>query len=292
MSQKATLRLRFVLNQATGKKDNKQAMQRAGSEFAAVIVRQVGLVAAEERYKELTQSIKAELYRDVQQEVERIAYYYNRYVVGRAGIRDRAITLKGQTTTVREDMKFGKWEPLAKSTVRRKKHSRFFEDKKNLREQTQAGHVWEDAFGPIQIRVVRTKSGLVDLGGARPYRGLGARGRNNFSVARIEVFALGKITAAMLPDLATGVPAQSGYTDQARRAGMLDMLPGGKNGLRYKLANWGRQSGVDAPYRPSLEPFLSFVLTRAIPRAVQSRIVDPKVMYGKGARFVRPRPTP
>jgi hypothetical protein len=87
-----------------------------------------------------------------------------------------------------------------------------------------------------------------------------------YQVGKLEVIALGKITARMLPGL--GEKNMNPY--KAKPGGNIDGLAGmladdGPGGTRNKLL------GKQALRRYALEPFASFFLTRAIPNAIWRR---------------------
>lgn len=264
MSEKAMLRIRFNLNQRKGTAENTRSFQRAGQQFAAAIVRQVGLRAADDMYRNLVGKIRAEIANDVRQEIQNIAMLYTQWVVGRSGQRDNLITLRAQTTATEAAAKFGTWKPLSNDTIRRKGHASFFEDRGNFRTQMNKASVWEKSFGPISVKVHRTKGNVEHINPETLYKDAGG----HFSVARVSVFALGKITPAMLPELATGKSAYHDYSG-GRAAGLVDLVDAGD--AKLKIGNWGRNRM--GAYRPTLEPFLGFVLTRAIPAAVARRII-------------------
>lgn len=272
MSQKAKFNIQFNLNQKVGAAQNRRNFDTAARTFIGTVVRDVGLRVVEERYKALAGQIRHELKTDVEQEVENIARLYIRHIVGRSGVRERSITLKAQTTETQGFAAFPKWEPLHKRTIARKGHSNFFLNKRGLPSQMRAGKFWQESFGPISVRVHRTKSNVTAESAGRLFRDGGSY-RAHFSVARIEVFSLGKITPAMLGQ------------GSGRDSGLLDLLPGGRDSVRVKLGGWNKSG--NGHYRPSLEPFLSFALTRAIPAAVSRRIETGNGRYPNGALRVR-----
>lgn len=280
MSEKPTFRIRFNLNQRTGAAENSRNVHRAGQQFTSVIIREVGLEASERAYRKLTKTIRSELRQDIEQEIENIARFYTQIVIGRSGVRNRSHTITAQTTETQGAIVFGPWKPLSENTIKRKGHSNFFRDRRGLAAQVNRGAFWTENFGPINIRIDRIRSeGPL---GVRPYAsGFSGKDAVHFSVARIKVSALGKITSAMVPELATGRLGYGGYN--GRETGLMDLI--GDQETRLKLANWGRDK--KGAYRPSLEPFLGFVLTRAIPQAVFRRIKDRRGNYPGGVREIR-----
>lgn len=113
------------------------------------------------------------------------------------------------------------------------------------------GDVWEDMFGPVSVRVVRNNRAT----GSLPQVKTDRRKSIRLQVASIYVMALGKISL-----------------------GMLKMDPSGNDGLNSLVRNYNPDLAVrlgrgrGGTYRHTMEPFLKFFLTRALPFAVQRRI--------------------
>jgi hypothetical protein len=267
MSEKPSLRIRFNLNQRTGAESNAQVLQKAGANFRATVIQKVGLRAAENKYIQLKREIRREIAGDVQREIANIAKLYTRHAVGRPGGRNRVITLRAATTPETGPALFGLWKPLAASTVARKGHSKHFQDSGRLGFIMGVKQVWEEAFGPVVVRISKLDNSK-PIADASLYKDQGDK--HHFKVAEISVAAMGRVTAEMLPELNTN-PVQLGRsTHNGREKGLLNLLDSVDPNLKQRLGNWGR-SGKGS-YRPTLEPFLAFAIGRAIPQAVFRRI--------------------
>jgi hypothetical protein len=293
LSQKSTLRIRFRFNQQTGVRTDRQELQRASGRFAQSIVEQVGLQYADNAFKDLQSRIGASLQGDVRNEIEHVARQFRKFIVGSTGARSSRADLTTSTSNARgtgplrteiEGLRSASvggtfWTPRKKRylTEKRQKvgHNRWFEHQGELSKGIRNGSTWTNAFGPISIKVQRVKSisGLantLDFGGKsltpRDANVFGGRAKGTFSVARIEVSAFGKITPAMLPALITG-KMDAPIPSDGRTTGLIGLLGNANPALAYRLGG-----GPNVPYRPTLEPFLAFALTRAIPSAVFNRI--------------------
>jgi hypothetical protein len=116
---------------------------------------------------------------------------------------------------------------------------------------------WYSFFGPLRIRLVREKDKVLRRDGS-----------GHFAVGRIEVRAFGNLTPSMLPALSTGNPRDIEAGD-GRSNGLINLVHRKNPKIGHHLAG-GRSRNV--PYRPTVEPFLSFVLTRSVPTAVFSQL--------------------
>lgn len=291
MSQKSTLRIRFRYNQQTTTLSDSKAIQRAGRSFAQSIAEDVGLVYAEEAYKSLKKNVQTTLHRDVQQEIEHVARQFKKFIIGsEANSRTMRGELSTAVTTSRGYALDGSplsnqpvggrsWVPRKKRYLREKMtdvgHQRWFDHSGYLGKVMNRGSLWANAFGPIQVRVTRTapvsSQGGVAQAGRREISSDGAKvfGQKStglFSVARIEASAFGKITPAMLPALITG-NVNAPIPDDGRKTGLIGLLGNVSRPAAYRLGG-----GPNVPYRATLEPFLAFAITRAIPTAVFNRI--------------------
>lgn len=79
----------------------------------------------------------------------------------------------------------------------------------------------------------------------------------------VYVKALGRLTPSMLPALATGQISSPSHPSSS----YLDLIASYDEGLAYRMGVM--RNGI---YRPTLEPFLGFFLTRSLPHAVNERI--------------------
>jgi hypothetical protein len=251
-------------------------------------------VAANEKYNELKSRIRSQIERDVARELEWISKQFNRFIIGRQRRRFQgSITTKlrtgetdingNPTPTSRSGLGLlsGRWKersPRYLSWKRRKfGHEKWFENTGTLGNEMKSS--WTTWFGPIQVKVFREKE-KHDIGD----------GHTRFAVGKIEVRTFGNITPAMLPALATGNPEDIGSAD-GRRSGLISMIHAKSPDTAYRLAG-GEGSGV--PYRPTLEPFLAFAITRSVPTAVFNRVQNlagVRRSGGSAGRVGRSRPS-
>lgn len=295
-----TLRLRFRFNQQSGRAFQQKVPQKAANNFAAAIIESVGLEYAEKYYDDLKTKISTTMSDDVRKEVEHIARQYKKFIVGseanqrstRGELTSFAAT-EGQTALNSQGLKSfniggSRWasrnRQYLSDKMKKKSHQRWFEYDGVLGEAMRKGSVWLSIFGPISIKVIRTKSVSVKEGSRKrveeplDFNGLtrsvrtaklfGESGVGKFSVARIEVRALGRVTPAMLPALVSG-KADAPIPADGRKTGLLNLVTAYDRSLAHGLG-----SGQQVPYRPTLEPFLAFALTRSIPSAVFNRVAQ------------------
>lgn len=296
MAGNTSFRIRFRLNQQTGGRRQTKEFAREGSRFATAIVEQVGLEYSEELYKDLQFRVQSALRGDVRNEIEHIARQYARFIPGIGGQRfpraelttstaDRTGNYPGYSElwALKKAQVGGiYWTPRKARYLTAKRnavgHTQWFKHKGDLKAGMANGSFWLNAFGPISVRVVRTKSTSqsrqsLDFGGksldVTNASILGPRSKGTFSVARVEVAAFGNITPSMLPALISG-NLDSPVTKDGRQTGLMQLAGNADLEMAYRLA--GDRKNV--PYRPTLEPFLAFALTRSIPFAVFNRIAS------------------
>lgn len=237
---------------------------------------------ADGMYEKLKNRLEQQLRKDVENEVQQMAWMYSRFIIGLGGrmrgpignITSRApggpgMNLRSAT---------GEWARRSRKYLQYKrnhfpKHDRWFEYGGKLQKGISKKSTWLAAFGPVRVKLTRNKNfNAKDPAFAGSYAKRLDAGRNyghlKVGVGKVEVFALRDVTPAMLPALISGRPTDIGSSD-GRLTGLTDLIYDVDPELGYRIA--GRQDRV--PYRPTLEPFLAFALTRSIPYAVQQRIV-------------------
>jgi hypothetical protein len=260
-------RLRLNINLTTGKVEKQAVNRTVGDRFANTIIKDVGLKYADGRFAELSKIVRSEIQQDVLREIEAVARQYAAIIIGSP--------TSGRNPTLRSSLEGGpqialpsrRWAPLsagysawkASKGVAPPQH---FLLGGTLSREIRKSSTWTEIFGPVAVRVRRTGDG--DESRLTVDRSNGSRSAK-FSIAQIEVSALGRITPQMIPALSGGALAFSGNGHQT---GLMGLVYNHEPWLEYRLG--GAEGHV--PYRATLEPFLAFLLTRSIPATVQRRI--------------------
>lgn len=279
-------RLRLEINLKTGIATPSVGTNRLnGENFASTIVRDIGLKVADSRWEAVKRDLRNELKRDVEREIEHIARRYVALTVN-APNRGSVVKLTSASQSTSADGNNGsavtaqfsrKWDSLSPSYVARKRRAglspnHFLAATNSIKPALGSGDSWVDTFGPVKIRVSRITqdtmpakiTNLTGRYGVSFRKGSEVR----FGIAKVEVSALGRINARMVPALRFDNGPLASETD-GRTNGLLGVVSaeGGRQ-LAYRLGG----NSETTPYRATLEPFLGFVLTRAIPTAVGNRV--------------------
>jgi hypothetical protein len=280
--------LRFRLGKGLVK-----ARQRYANTARAILER-VTLQYAEGMFDEMKKDIQYQLAKDVRLELEHIAGLFRRHIIGYSGRRTAptgtlsTVTKGSDAPTRLISAGLPAWAPRNAQYLKTKRqatgHIRWFDntgwnaatndlrfarvanktgdgpDSPGLLKEKMTRDGWEQLFGPISVSFRRARK-------LAPTDGVGsiaAKGKNlKVQIGSIYVRALGKIEPHMLPGYTSG-------TIRASAAGnprLMDVIAKTDRRLAYRLGTM--RNGV---YRPTLEPFLGFFLTKSIPFAVQRRI--------------------
>lgn len=153
----------------------------------------------------------------------------------------------------------GQWAARTKAYMRwkmRKYRTRkWFKNTGKLEKSMGRASTYQNAYGPIRIRFTPTNLGY----GALSSFGRSSGGQSrNIQIGRLEVTPLRRLRLSDLP----GIGQKADYNPR--------LLSPFSNSVERKLT--GRPSTVG--YRPVIEPFLSYYLTRKIPNAVYRRLED------------------
>lgn len=283
--------LRFVFNRNAAMNGEAGGLAREfGPRSARIIARDVAIEAAEDAWQTIERSIKAKILKDANREVSAVAQQYRQLIIGATGARQGVSgTIKGAAQTAfgserAPEQRFQlDWDARSVNYLRRKfkdkGHLRWFEyggglkggvrNPVNQQLQNAMGKAstWLRAFGPIGIRVTRRSQSLKESG-FRNNLDTGVRGGGGvirLSVATVTVTAFGRITPTMLPAMSPG--GISAGAPDGRDTGLIGLFPAS---IAYRLGG----SREHVPYRPTLEPFLGFFLTRSLPNAVMRRLQD------------------
>jgi hypothetical protein len=281
--------LRFRLGKGLVK-----ARQRYDNTARAILER-VTINYADGAYDQMRKTLEQRIEQDVRAELVHQAMLFRRHIIGAAGTR---VTPSGMLDTAtkgeappRQTIGEGlpPWAPRNAEYLRQKRAATggigWF-DNRNWRQSAydarfasrvprtgagpdQAGllfksmraDVWETIFGPIGVRFYRMRK----LTPQDSRSGISAGRQKNMKVqiGSIQVRALGKITPGMLPGYTTGTIKAS----DKGNPGLIGLISQYDPQLGYRLGTM--RNGV---YRPTLEPFLGFFLTRALPHAVSERL--------------------
>lgn len=266
---KSRIQIRFFINMGTGNSRN-ATTKRSLNAAASTIVQNVAFGYADGYRDYLMQDVSKRMSRDVFAEIANAAAKYKRLVIGATGKQTRM--RMGELKTAAEGGPSANpssgvsWAPRNAKYLARKQrelgHTNWFSAWTRYMGNTLGkGQNWVEIFGPVKVAVTGGKSSGFS-GAVAPHlggRNYGPRAKEAQNAAKIRIHigsisvtALERITPAMLSAQSKlGIPAvvaAAGYEELAHRLG-------------------GR-----GPYRPTLEPFLEFVLTRAIPYAVRKRV--------------------
>lgn len=261
---------------------------------ARAIANRVAFSYAEDAYDTMRKTLEQRVEADVRAELVHLARLFRRHIVGAAGTKSSPsgsldTVAKGQnppTTSIASGLPA--WRQRNQEYLRQKRaatggvawfdnrgwkqsqwDARFASrrprsgtapDGTGLLFQSMRADTWETMFGPIGVRFY--KSRRLDTNQAVGTIKTG-RQDTKIQIGSIRVRALGRLTPQMLPGFTTGnVKANSGGNP-----GLLGLIGSYDPDLAYRMGVM--RNGV---YRPTLEPFLGFFLTRALPHAVSERI--------------------
>ena len=280
----SALRIRFVFSQQAGDIFERPGRQRFSQKFAAGIVEDFAFRYAEKTYRDMASRIQDRLQRDIRRELRHMAALFQRHIIGAA---PRSSYPSGYLDTL-EPSYYGLGErvPIRASipawaarsrqylTYKQRKigHQRWWENKGDL-SQAMNPDSWMAAFGPILVEFRRARNAAM-----RDSRGISqfpiqfgaSQGHVKVVVGTLRVLALANITPHMLPALSSGDPTVMN-TDQGNE-GLMGLV---RAGMGDEVAmRLGRRSTMEsgARYRPTLEPFLAYFLTRSVPNAIANRI--------------------
>jgi hypothetical protein len=278
----STLRIRFRFNQQTGKASVEPGGKHFGN-FSRVLVQQVAVQYGNSTLGLIRDHIESQIQTDVQRELDHMARLLMTHVVGIAGRNSgptgalgtvapeseemRELGLQVKSVSLRGLVREG-WTPRSPYYLKwRARHGGstdwFRLHSPSRLDALRSGSTWTAAFGGITVSVLKHTDlekgeqsfGLLNM----PYGSAGTR----IGIATIRVAAMSRITPEMLPALAGGSLGSFGSNPQ--HAGLLSMLG---DPIAWRLGG----DPVRVPFRPTIQPFLGFFLTRALPNAVAKRI--------------------
>lgn len=273
----SSLRIRFKFNQQTG---GKATFGRGGTRgvdnFARVIVEEAAFQHGERVFELVKTQIISRLRNDVERELRHMAAMFMGSVVG-APARMRGPSGTLSTVAPVSDAMSGypqmsgypvkglvpSWTPRSSFYLAANRNNPWFQRDGAVLSALANPKAWTTAFGPISVSVFRHRQLSAAQGGKLKTVGHSFNFKEKISVAKIRVEALARITPDMLP--AAGGGSLNDYGPNPRGNGLLSML-----GERVAWRLGGNPLTV--PFRPTVQPFLGYFLTRQMPNAVFKRI--------------------
>jgi len=290
------LRFRFRTNNQTKVSVN-ESVRSMAKDFASILVNQVVISASNKAFANAKRTLTNNVRAAVSREVVQLTYMVGRFLVQPDGATGPNGEISAFDPVASEHArKLGRgfygdlsryslknsgvnWRPRTNQYLmwRAKQgvmHDNWWDYTGDLHEAVSKTNFYYENFGPISVQFVRNTE-------ATPGRDVTLTGRGRTSatahVGTIIVNVLGRITPEMLPALAAGKP-DNGAT------------PTGRNHIGRLVADDDIRAKLEGnkSYRPILEPFLAYYLTRAIPNAV-FRQTERLVETSAGANFLNPK---
>lgn len=284
-----SIRFRFVLNRGGG---SAQQVSKQARGAVNAVVEDVTARYAEGTYTDVKNQIVHRIRADIMTELSFMAGNFKSSVIGIAGSRKGPNSYSSlaneysQVSGIAQSMSNSAGVNWPARTARymdwKQKnygHSQWFLNKGHTLSALMGKRgTWTAAFGGVDITVSRggeagglslgkgaaltTRARTTSRAGYRRYQSAGDS-HIRHSVLNIKVAALTNITPRMLPALASG--QLGSYAPDGRKTGLIGMLP---DSVAFRLG--GKDPHVK--YRHTVEPFLSFVLTQAVPNALFNRV--------------------
>lgn len=273
----------------------------SGRSLASAIAQNVTIKMVDESFARIKQTIANGFIRDAKRELAYLTALYQRHIpTTQAGSRKPSgmlgYILGESDTGVGDDAGMDiastlpDWAPRSPDYLAEKKRkgwsSNWFRARGDLTRSMRSDPLLQ-AYGPIRVSVIRDReatealsrgnfnTSVLTLGGGSHFR------RN---VATIRIYAMEQITPSMLPALATGNPETENSDSPSRGARFLAPLRAGSPELAHRL---GRLSYSTHSYRPTLEPYLAWFLTRSIPNALALALTRGRMREDRRLNVVR-----
>lgn len=274
MAKEAKIRLRFVFNQAA--KGSEAIRTDTINNVAQAAAENIAFSYKQRYYLDTVRKIKTLIEKDAQREITNAAQRFKRAMIGMAGYRggidtnittviEKAAASRAAGIATEARLRTGPWQKRTKKYMAWKKKkgygTNWFRNKGDVlgKGSVGTGGFWTDTWGPVQVTVQPTGRAKDPL---KTFESkFNKRAVVRVQVATISVKAFQKITPTMLPGLKDG-----DLTRPSPVRAITKHLP------EPERARLGGNPKKRVPYRPGLEPFLTFVLTRAIPNAFFRRI--------------------
>lgn len=285
-----TYKIRFTFNRSGAYRTERVASPLKKVMFQ--IVDDIALFHVASQKDSLRSKVVKSLERELHAEFKHVVAEYSQYIIGADDQPFGRISTRDGNDAVGLGSVLPKWAPYSDSYRERKlrtvHHLRRFIFDGFMAEKMSDPEVWKKQLGPIKVTFntdgaihgKRTRGSQVIAGRTRRDFKAIPRDRSSdiryYTIGKIEVEALGNITPAMLPALATGELQAS----LSKPTGLIDLFrsvkeegsPRNRRGQFRTRSTLAHRLGGKGPYRPTLEPFLGFFLTRSIPTALNNRL--------------------
>lgn len=265
-----TVKLRFVINRnAKGQFAGKQAIDR----IPRALTTQIAFEYADRTFNVLRREVEARVESDIQRELAKTSQLLFKHVIGLAGRNlgptGTLKTVAPQAEGFKAPTQFGLRTTWARRSPRYMKRRAGFGNAWFRRhhpsplDRLRDPGFWTASFGDIKVTLKKT--GTTNRGTSIPMLGNSYATGKKIGVGTLRVEAMSKITPEMLPALG-GSPIND-YGAKPRSSGLLSMLG---SDIANRLG--GNPAPNRVPFRPTIQPFLGFFLTRQMPNAVMRRI--------------------
>jgi len=258
---------------------------------AAYIAGKVAIAYADDVWEKAKATLADRIQQDVERELVHTAYLFRRHINGLGGSRSGVLTSAvGGAQPLALSSALPPWAPRGAVYLERKaaagagkrwfnntgwrarrgQSAEYPRDPGRLVQEINSG-LFERAYGPIKVTIVRNNRTTPN--DAAGFIALGKKKDMHVQVASIRVSALRRINPGILPTLRTGnfsgvenpaIPRMI-YSSGVPFAAQIAQRLGPTSRGRYVPGGTG-------VYRPTLEPFIGYFLTRSIPAAVGARI--------------------
>lgn len=241
-----------------------------GDKPIQLAIQNVGFKAAKNRQTRLKQNLYRDFAPVVERELQSMASDVSRMAIGLANPNNPppgvlttpgriSRPMIGRTGPMSISSMTGTWakrtKPYMKWKLKRYSTRRWFFNTGQLQRQLRSVGTYRSAYGPVSIKFIPTPMETVAGGVSNLGRSAGGQS-TRIMIGRLEVSALRRIRLSDLP----GIGQKASYNEA-----LLSPLA---SSVRRKLV--GRKD----KYRPVIEPFLTYYLTRRIPNAVYRRLED------------------
>lgn len=292
MALKSGLRIRFTFNtQGGGKVTKAVARQRFINNFAGTVVKEIAFRYSDEIYQEMAGRLESQFVADARKELVHLAAVFRHHITGDTPSNKPTGNLSLTAGIGRDDVPIRNsvpsWAPRTPKYLAYKKkrvgHNKWWDARglsakkdakySGMKKNTTAD-AWISYFGPIRASFKRAAgpSDAANVRGAPALKefNLGP-GHFRVAVGTIQIFALTEITPQMLPALASG-NLNSPVSTQGNDSLMAKVRAKDRE-MAFRLDRRSTQG----TYRPTLEPFLAYYLTRSVPAAIANRLNESRL---------------